>query len=421
MDLSPLEKLGRKVREASDEAANPSATIEAAKRGALADFRGKTRPSRRPAALVLAFAALLALALVWVFPRRPSITYVVGESAENGALGAWIASGASATELRFSEGSRLVLAPSARARVTHTDENGARVLLERGAAHARVTHASAATSWGVHAGPFEVAVVGTEFDVAWDPTHEVLVLGMIEGKVVVRGPLLGEGRTLAAGEELRVAVQDKRSEVRVVSAKEADHAQADVRPAEPAPPAVASTNPEPLPQKDTEQPSPNEGKPDGQAADEPRKTSPWRALAAEGRHREVMEAVEKEGFDHVLANSPADALIVLADEARFAGSHDRAEKALLRARELGARGRSAFLLGKLAADHRNAPAAAVTWFERYLAEEPSGGLAEQALGRIIELQRRNGNQAAARAAAERYLASYPRGAYAELARVVVGP
>ncbi len=62
----------------------------------------------------------------------------------------------------------------------------------------------------------------------------------------------------------------------------------------------------------------------------------------------------------------------------------------------------------------------MTWFETYLREEPGGSLAEQALGRVMELRRR-GAPGAARAVAERYLAAYPRGAYSKLAASLVAP
>jgi outer membrane protein assembly factor BamD (BamD/ComL family) len=84
----------------------------------------------------------------------------------------------------------------------------------------------------------------------------------------------------------------------------------------------------------------------------------------------------------------------------------------------GARGRSAFLLGKIAADQQGAYGDAVSWFEIYQREEPQGSLAEQALGRIVDIHRRK-NPAAARAAAERYLARYPSGAYADVAKRVL--
>jgi hypothetical protein len=418
MDLSPLDKLAREVRRASDEMATPGPTVEAAKRRALEGFQKRRAPARRPVALVLVAAALCA-ALFLLFPRRPAVTYVMGPSAEPGQLGAWIAAGAEGMPLRFSEGTVMTLASGTRARVTRADADGAAILIERGATHARVVHASPSTRWDVQAGPFEIAVVGTEFDVAWDPAREVLDLRMVEGKVLVKGPLLGEGRALTQGEALRVDVQAQRSEVRVTTAQNEEHQEA----AAPAEHAIEAPEipPAPPPAAHDDDPKPASSATPAASADKREALPAWRALAAEGRHREAMEAVEKEGFEHILASAPAPVLLELADEARFAGQHARAREALLRARSLGARGRSAFLLGKLAADHQNAPAEAVSWFERYLNESPEGGLAEQALGRLIELKKRIGDTAGARASAELYLRRHPGGAYAALARVTAAP
>jgi hypothetical protein len=146
---------------------------------------------------------------------------------------------------------------------------------------------------------------------------------------------------------------------------------------------------------------------------------PWRALASAGKHREAIEAVERTGFATEVARASAADLLVLADAARFAARPALAREALLSLRRrFGATGRSAFLLGKIAADQLGAGGEAATWFETYLREEPGGPLAEQALGRLIELKRR-GDPAGARAAAERYLDRYPDGAYAPLATSLV--
>ncbi len=79
------------------------------------------------------------------------------------------------------------------------------------------------------------------------------------------------------------------------------------------------------------------------------------------------------------------------------------------------RGQSALLLGKIAADQQGSPGDAIDWFETYLREEPGGPLAEEALGRILELSAPD----AARGAAARYLARYPDGSRAALARSLI--
>lgn len=416
--LTPLAHLGREVRAASDEAATPGQTVEAARRRALAGWeaRRQAAPSpawRRPALAFAAVAVLAVAALFAFFPRRPAITYVVGPDGAPGQLGGWIAADSAPVPVRFSEGTLLTLSSGARARVTRADADGAAVLLERGSARAKVVHERASTRWRVQAGPFEIAVVGTEFDVAWDPAREVLSLHLIEGRVVVSGPSLGEGRAIAAGERLRVDMQSASTEVGAAGPRgEGERAQAEAphAAAEPAPPAPATEAPAGAPARGDE----------AQGAAPAAPAAPgWHALAAEGRHREAMAAVEREGFERVLASASAPALLDLADAARHAGQPQRAHAALMRARSLGARGRAAFLLGKLSADQLGAPGEAISWFEAYLREAPGGGLAEQALGRLIELRRRTGDAPGARQAAEEYLRRYPGGAYAALAEAAI--
>lgn len=411
MDLNPLEKLGQAVRRASDEASSPEKTVLQAKDRALANWNRRSSNTKRRVGIVLAFAAVL-LGLAALRPNsEPAITYSVGAQESAGTLGAWIAAESNAIPLHFSEGTLVTIEPGARARVTGTNAHGATMLVERGRAHAKVVHVGQTTSWLVHAGPFDVKVVGTEFDVAWDPTREVFDIRVKEGKVIVKGPLLDEGRAVSTSEVLRVDMQRRSSEVR------AENTDTDIAVA----PVVNETKP-PIVDAPAEKPREVVAEPAPAAPIEKPVVIPiWQKLAAEGKHREALEAAEHAGFDHILATSPAPILLELADEARFAGSPNRARQALLRARELGARGRSAFLLGKLAADTDRAPADAITWFQRYLDESPSGGLAEQALGRIVELEDRLGHQDAARKAAQSYLQRYPGGAYEPLARRVVEP
>ena len=61
-------------------------------------------------------------------------------------------------------------------------------------------------------------------------------------------------------------------------------------------------------------------------------------------------------------------------------------------------------------------AQAADWFSTYLREQPSGALAREALGRLIEAYQAAGDRVSARATAERYLKSYPDGPHATLAR-----
>lgn len=435
--VSHLEELSRRVAEESDKSADPS-VLEDARRRALAGFRARGGPknARTPSwSRRLAFAAaaaIVAIALFFVKIRSGSaLTYTVGDEGSPHAIGAWIAASEREVPLRFSEGTQITLAAQARARVTRADEDGAEVLLERGSVQAKVVHRSASTRWAVRAGPFEVHVVGTELAIAWDPTRDEIDVHIREGRVIVSGPLLDGGRALSTGQRLHVAVREQRLDLTVEAsnalpseAREAEGARATAAegareaacPPDRCPQGI--TNALPSNSKNSPPSAPHATASEAQA---PPVGKTWRELAAGGKHRDAMEAVDREGFANVLSRSSGPELLALADVARYAGDYGRARSALLRARDKGQRGRPAFLLGKIAADNLGAAGDAITWFQTYLAEEPGGGLAEQALGRIIELKRRSGDSAGARAAAQKYLSRYPSGAYTSLAKLAAEP
>jgi hypothetical protein len=301
------------------------------------------------------------------------------------------------------------------------------VLIESGTVHAAVEHRSSATRWLVHAGPFEVRVTGTRFDATWEPSDETLRIVVTEGAVAVSGPLLPPDRAVVAGEFLYVGVRSREMKL-----GKGDGASG------PAPCATcealdasASSAGEP----GTDGPDPSGAAAGGAGAvgqggaavaraagDGGRAPGPsWQSLARQRKYRDAWAHIEQSGFDQALGSAGASDLLVLADVARFAGQPQRAKQALLELRKrFGASGQSSFLLGRLAADQLGASGEAVGWFETYLREEPNGPLAEQALGRILDLQRR-GSPELAKGTAERYLARYPNGAYAALARSLLDP
>ena len=435
-------RVGRKIAEVSDRVADPatlpnarrrflSGSSETAKRSSkLRDLSASLRAmiggapgsARRPAlvaGLSLSFAAacLAALVLVFVWRRDPAIWFTASDASSPGSVGQWVApQGEAPLDLRFSEGTHVTVAPGARMRVTETSATGATLLIERGTIHAAITHRDDRTRWSVQAGPFEVRVTGTAFDARWDPATETFELAMIEGSVVVSGPRLPSGRSVVAGEQLLVSTT--RMELRAGTLAATNDRGVSGAPT--APPAACATVPAPSAASDAPTASAAPTSAPSGAASALTADASWKALARAGKHREAMNAAEAAGFSAEVARASASDLLLLSDTARFAGRPARAKEALLAMRRrFGARGSSAFLLGKISADQLRSPGEAATWFEIYLQEEPGGPLAEQALGRLLEIRKRDAG--AARLVAERYLARYPNGAYAALARSLAGP
>lgn len=420
-----LEKLGQVVSETSDHLADPTAIAAARRRWLESPQAAPRMANRRRAAFVLAAACVLCAALVSSLIRQPSaISFSIGSPATRGSVGEWIAAGSDGPSVvRFSEGTSLTLAPRAKLRITETTAHGAGVLLEQGRVEASVVHTGADTRWALRAGPFDVRVTGTRFEAAWDPVSETFEIAMREGSVVVRGPVLSSERALIAGEKLRISTREGVLSLHTAQpsappqdvAPAASTALAPPRDTASAEPVASAAPAAATPAADLERAA----KVASTASAADREPS-WRELAGAGKYKEAFAATERVGFlQEIERASPAD-LSTLTDIARFAGRPALAREALLaQRRRFGARGRSAFLIGKTAADQQGNSAEGVRWFEIYLGEEPGGALAEQALGRIMELTKKD--SAAARSAASRYVARYPSGSYAGLARSILAP
>jgi hypothetical protein len=79
---------------------------------------------------------------------------------------------------------------------------------------------------------------------------------------------------------------------------------------------------------------------------------------------------------------------------------------------------AAYVLGRVLDEQLSAPGAAAGWLEVYLTEDPRGPLAEEAMGRRIDLYLRAGESTRARDAARAYLVRFPSGVFAGVARSV---
>jgi hypothetical protein len=341
---------------------------------------------------------------------------------------------------RFSEGTVIGFAPGARGRVAAVTAHGARVNIEEGSAHFRVVHLKG-TAWSAEAGPFIVAVTGTEFDLSWKA--ERLDLVMQDGSVVVRGPLASDGIALRGGQHLMVDVA--RGELTIAEPQTTAGPSAPESPGAPATTAPrAAPNPglPRAPESTTAAgasldgalgsttPSPSASTrsstlPDANAAPaaEPgRPAAPsLRERVARGDFAGVIADAEARGLDAAIDASPLDDLAALADAARYAGRTDLARRALLAERsrfKSSAEARSAaFLLGRMT--EAGSPAAAISWYDQYLSESPHGSLAPEALGRKMVAVKATAGRDAAHPVAEAYLARYPQGAFAAAAAEIL--
>jgi transmembrane sensor len=315
--------------------------------------------------------------------------------------------------LRFSDGTLVTLAAASRARVVRTTARGADIVLEQGSLGLAVVH-HAGGEWHVGAGPFTVLVTGTKFEVGWNAAERSFTLALHEGSVQVRGPTLsGGGRWVKPGEVLRVVIDDHGVAVAGDSASPS--------PVPPVSPGVAEATAPP----DAEPVSPVDSASRTPKSVRGAALGSWKELALKERYPDALAAAEAEGFDATCRAASAKDLVLLGNAARFAGSGARAEQAFrqVRSRFAGSHEASmaAFFLGRIAYDQQGNRREAARWFQSYLLEEPAGGLAREASGRLLEAQRALGDREAYRASARAYLERYPSGPHAGLARELLKP
>lgn len=371
----------------------------------------KQRGARRTWWLVPALAPVVAAFVFWSQPWKATAPHdAAREIAGDQALseGRWlkVAEG-SGLKLRFGDGTELDLDSKSTGRIGKRSGNDARLTVESGRLRARVTPAAVTgRTWTFEAGPYEVTVVGTELVVAWSSESGHLSVDVSHGRVQVRGGQVGgNGILLGAGDHL-----------------DAEPGRLEVRRAE-APPVVDRSK---APAADTGTPSEPIEKPAASATSAPRAAvsnepagDSWKTLARAGNYEEALAAADREGFDDLIARLPAVDVALLADAARLAGDRARARRALLTLRHrfpgIDAAHLAAFRLGRLALAEQ-AYGDAAGWFRTYLTEVPSGTLADEATGRLIEAQARAGDRNGARATAEKYLERFSGGPYESLAR-----
>jgi ferric-dicitrate binding protein FerR (iron transport regulator) len=152
---------------------------------------------------LLLFAAAVATAAATVltlgFRSDSRLTYELrGAAAEHGMIEARRGE----ATVALSDGSSILAENSTKFGVSVVGRNSALTQLAAGKLHVRVVH-NEDTSYRFVAGPYEVRVVGTEFDLAWEPTGAGLSLSMSKGAVRLLEPG-GKVRILKAGQSLNL-------------------------------------------------------------------------------------------------------------------------------------------------------------------------------------------------------------------------
>jgi len=368
----------------------------------------RTRHSQRRQFVAVLAAASLGAFFWFGWHAEQRLSYRISDgslSAGNDIVGQ------QATSVAFSDGSRLELTNGARARIGEVTAHGARVDLVDGRVAVDIVKAEG-NAWSFQAGPYVVHVIGTDFDVSWSKARRRLEVDLHRGSVAVTGPRIDGQLRLQSGQRL-TSSPDAPS---IVTRGEP--------PAAPTPGPASSDSASIAANPGTA----GEAEPvaDLSGATVERHDSAvagpisWSRLVAQGDFQRVLDAAQKRGVDSVLSSGTQAELAALADAARYGRNTQLARRALLAERKrfpgaAAARG-AAFFLGGIEAD---GSAAALGWYETYLAESPAGPYAAQALGRRMMLVHRRGGFAASAPLARDYLKRFAQGPYASAAHKIL--
>jgi len=393
---------------------------------------GEHGPSRaRPFYLLGGALGVAALVALFVLKLRPLSYEVRGARGDGPYIGA---PATTPVTVAFADGSSIEGAPGSRLRVDETRAAGARVLVERGHAKVHVAHRTG-SAWNFVAGPFDVRVTGTRFDLSWDPSGEAVELRLYEGSVEVRGPLAEAPIAVRAGQRFRadlgtrsMTVNDVAAEVATAVAlpRAAETTNGD-EPKAPAPARPASSGDAAAPATtaangDAASPGATTELAPARPGVLPSSSEPWSALVARGQFETVVAKAGERGTHDCEASCSAADLRALADAARYTGRSAMAEGALkaLRGRFGSSKeGRAAaFLLGRLA-EARGSMSEAGRWYDTYLGDLPGGDLAAEALAGKMRTVMATSGKAAAEPVARKYLSLYPNGVHAQTARGIV--
>ncbi len=363
-------------------------------------------------------AAAAGLALVW-YEQHPTPEFWVAGNLVSAHDRAWISAPPdSVVPIDFRDGSRVMLTNGAQARIAKVERNETKIELERGRAELDIVPRPG-KHWQVDVGPYVIKVTGTRFDVEWNAGAEQVTLRMREGKVLVAGCGI-DSKALSGSEVFHATCKQGQDDVGIEPPPPDGGAGPRTRPSDQPPttlePAVAESRAAHVP--GTRGDKSVDGKNASTAGASI--TPSWRELAHRGRYAEALAAVEALGFDAQCERLPSADLLVLGNAARIAGHAAQSNRAflVLRKRFPGdtAASVAAFNIARVAFDLAGDYPQAVKWFQTYLKERPTGSLAREAHGRLMESLQRARDGDGARQCAASYLSRYPDGPHAELAR-----
>ncbi len=324
------------------------------------------------------------------------------------------------TELDFSDGSQIELKPKSKIRIRTLNADGAHLLLERGRIDANIINKKK-SNWQIDVGPYCISVTGTKFSVKWEPATDDFRLEMIEGSVIVTGPLSEKEKVLRTGESLHItsALKNKTKQqdsILDTGFQDTDFLGTDFREEENRngkETEIEDIFSNDIPPSDLQN-LPTSRLKSSVTVQQHDSLSDWRYASESGKYAEALTLAKQAGFEKILKNSSASELVALGDTARHAGDLKSAESAYKTVRKRFPKSvhssNAAFLLGVTEFNKTDSYLEAAKWFKIVALEQSTkAGLSKEAAGRLIESLKLGGDLEGAKKAAQSYLSKYPDG------------
>lgn len=405
--MSDLDTLSRRYQAALDSQRDTKALVSRARNRFAEQLESMEapQPSRwRFVAPTLA-AAMAAGLVAWL--AWPDAPLGVTLRSQPDSQAKYVQTASAEDVLDFTDGSEVRVREASELRILDVMPNGSHVALEHGSAHVSVVH-RAKTRWLFSAGPYRVHVVGTQFELKWDPATGALKVLMDDGIVEVDGPGLARQR-VTSRQTLEAFAEPASAALHLAPETEA---AADDTEAE-----ATSVTPSRRRRVHVEKAAPV-------VAPRPQINGPsWRQLADKGDSMGAMGAAEQAGFSWLSNSMPKGDVLALGDVALKARQPARATEAwqAVRLRFAGttAAMEAAIRLGHLAAEQEHDDDAAIRWFALAVREGPNAPTAPVALGDWLDVLVRARRTEEARKVAGEYLKRFKNGPDAETARTVL--
>lgn len=395
-----LERQGQNAGPASDQAVLAGARARFAEK-----LHGVDTPAPSKWRFVVPVLSAAAAAAVVAFVAWPETPLSLTVRGQPGSSGEFVLAQAGDEAIDFSDGTEVLLRKDSQVRVTKVTAHGADVLLEKGAAHVAVVHRDKQTRWNFHAGPYRVAVVGTKFELRWNPETGGIEVQMDEGIVEVDGPGLSKQR-VTSQQKLEAFSNPPRASLYLETPPAVAEAE---RAPQTSPPMVRV-----LPEKRAPQAAPEKPKAQGPS---------WRYLADTGDAVGAIRAADEAGFSWLTRSLPKADVLLLGDTAKKARHTAYAREAWLQVRERfpgsDAAVAAAIRLGDLSANVEHDDKQAVKWFSLAVREAPNADTAPDAMGRWLDVLVRGKQKAEAKKVAADYLKRFPNGEKVAQARELV--